>query len=933
MRLVDLLAAAQQPSTQCQHQSVTPPYQNNKCGMDGIIYHDASIGHATMPTATYNCSAGFPCYTPPTTPQTPSTNGRYSVTDPSPKSIRTPNKKERANKMLSPKSASDSRRKAHRRQNSTPNSAAPYQARPLPAALKRVNSKKATLAHRRGLSLDHANLRQPTILTPTTGSISQDDATVSITNSQQHLQFAQQHELVQPGQNQYQELDQLHTNFSFPTHDQPTSVQTPQFQADQISPHTTSISQLQSQQMAVNMQRMSNISSFNVPATVAYMYPVSLEDMAVYSSSGGYVCSLGPGDCDQSLSNSMASAWAHGLQTDFSAASVPQMSQFQQQLDLQQPLTPSPQPVQHQFFPPTPQTHHTHQISSQTAFQSPMAPPLEPVLSQQGPPSPSKQQIDGLREHVEAIYGKGVSVTIGILPTPVATPSKRASIASPEKIDASPIPFNLNEAPQVELAPVATSSGVNMFTDMERATSGHGYESSAYSPQHLSPTQSFHESPRMMPETTFSTTMTSDDVSFADGLNMYITSSPSILADVEVSPSPCSDYHHGSPSRTPHSMSLADLNINGCMKPTGIDPELIHTYMSEQDPVTHKWRCLYPGCRHTQFGRRENIRAHIQTHLGDRQYQCNTCNKRFVRQHDLKRHAKIHMGVKDYICACGSTFARMDALTRHRQRGMCRGGFPGAVRQEKKRGRPRKNNRPDMDARVTKAGQQRRRNAQRGVDSSDNSDYGSNASTPSSLSVSSPSPNLNQTEFASLEATAGLANSPPSESLLMPLVTSSMSSSLLNASASGTIGAADATLDFSTLISTEPNVNVAARNMERTTSDSAESYTTIFDSPNWESELLNSTVNNADANTNLRSVPLFSIFDDASSLDNMLNWDDITIHSLFPPENEDGTTTARRDRMSPMNKVVSPNLFINNSSRGSLDSYFDLDSFFRLKPS
>ena len=864
---------------------------------------------------------------PPATPSAPSTNSSNLVADPSPKPIRTPKKKERANKMLSPKLASDGRRKAHRRQNSTPTSVAPYQARPLPAALKRVNSKKATPTHRRGLSLDHSSFRQPAILTQTLGPISQDDATVSITDSQQHLQFAQQHELVQPGQNQYQQLQELHTNFTFPTQEQqmsPNVDQAPQFQADQVSPHTISISQFQPQQMAANTQRMSNISSsFNAPAT-AYMYPSPPGEAPVCFNLGAYACPSGPGDCYQPFSNSMVPIWAPGLQTEFSTASVPHMSPFEQQLDLQQPLTPSPQPTQHQFFPPTPQTHHTQispQISSQATFQSQMAPPMEPVLSQQGPPSPSKQQIDDLREHVEAIYGKGVSVTItGILPTPVATPSKRPSITSPEKIDASPIPFNLNEAPQIELTPIAAGGVVNVFTDMERTTSGHGYESSAYSPQHMSPTQSFHGSPQMMAETAFSTTITSNEMSFTDGLNTFIASSPSILADVEVSSPPCSDHQHGSPSRTPRSMSLADLNINGSVKPTGIDPGLIHTYMSEQDPVTHKWKCLYPGCRHSQFGRRENIRAHIQTHLGDRQYQCNTCKKRFVRQHDLKRHSKIHMGVKDYVCACGSTFARMDALTRHRQRGMCRGGFPGAVRQEKKRGRPRKNNRPDMDARVNKADQQRRRNARRGTENSDNSDYASAASTPSSLSVSSPSPNLNQTEFASLDAVSGIPSSPPAESLLMPLVTSSISPSSLNASASGSVGAADATIDFSTLVSTEPDVSTAT-NMERTVSDSAESYTTIFNSPNWESELLKAAANNADANTNLWSVPSFPTFEDTFSLD------DIPMDYPFPSENEDRPSTTRCDSMSTTHKATFLGLFENNPSCGSLDSYFDLDSF------
>ncbi|KAF2088668.1 hypothetical protein K490DRAFT_14337, partial [Saccharata proteae CBS 121410] len=74
--------------------------------------------------------------------------------------------------------------------------------------------------------------------------------------------------------------------------------------------------------------------------------------------------------------------------------------------------------------------------------------------------------------------------------------------------------------------------------------------------------------------------------------------------------------------------------------------------------------CMYPECDKT-FGRRENIRSHIQTHLGDRQFRCNHCSKCFVRQHDLKRHAKIHTGDKPYKCPCGAGFARQDALTRH----------------------------------------------------------------------------------------------------------------------------------------------------------------------------------------------------------------------------------------------------------------------------
>jgi regulatory protein SWI5 len=149
-----------------------------------------------------------------------------------------------------------------------------------------------------------------------------------------------------------------------------------------------------------------------------------------------------------------------------------------------------------------------------------------------------------------------------------------------------------------------------------------------------------------------------------------------------------------------------DLEIDASFEYTGIAPEEVQRYISEQDAATGKWTCLYQGCSKV-FGRRENIRSHVQTHLGDRQFKCNGCGKCFVRQHDLKRHAKIHSGNKPYKCPCGAGFARQDALTRHRQRGMCVGGFPDAVRRQAKRGRPKKS-RPDMEDRVDKASRTRR---------------------------------------------------------------------------------------------------------------------------------------------------------------------------------------------------------------------------------
>ncbi|KAF2101480.1 hypothetical protein NA57DRAFT_34078, partial [Rhizodiscina lignyota] len=111
-------------------------------------------------------------------------------------------------------------------------------------------------------------------------------------------------------------------------------------------------------------------------------------------------------------------------------------------------------------------------------------------------------------------------------------------------------------------------------------------------------------------------------------------------------------------------MSIADLNLDASIEDTGISAEEVSSYISPQDPLNHRWTCLYPECKKT-FGRRENIRSHVQTHLGDRQFRCNSCGKCFVRQHDLKRHAKIHTGDKPYRCPCGGGFARQDALTRH----------------------------------------------------------------------------------------------------------------------------------------------------------------------------------------------------------------------------------------------------------------------------
>ncbi len=181
--------------------------------------------------------------------------------------------------------------------------------------------------------------------------------------------------------------------------------------------------------------------------------------------------------------------------------------------------------------------------------------------------------------------------------------------------------------------------------------------------------------------------------------------------------SPCTDTtsRRGSPHRRTESIaslasaaSIASIDIEKTKTETGITLDDIQQYIQGPDPRDNKWVCTFEDCN-KRFGRKENVKSHVQTHLNDRQYQCPTCKKCFVRQHDLKRHAKIHTGIKPYPCECGNSFARHDALTRHKQRGMCIGAFDGVVRKVVKRGRPRKH-RPEMEERKDKSARTRKKN-------------------------------------------------------------------------------------------------------------------------------------------------------------------------------------------------------------------------------
>jgi regulatory protein SWI5 len=379
----------------------------------------------------------------------------------------------------------------------------------------------------------------------------------------------------------------------------------------------------------------------------------------------------------------------HSFQQEDSTVSITNLGQTpQHSMQVAQPHSqPQPGP-QHAFLSSPVQTSLPSPRTPRPSLrpQSPQQPPLSPSKA------PTEQQLKDLREHIQSVYGSCGQVFINILPTPTATPQKPAQLPSHEPLSAVPQPPVFTDMTNINLEPTSSA----MTFDFENPDVDMGYESSSYyTSDALSPSPTSSPQQRSMH-------------TFLEGIEEHqemAFSQPPALFPTPQNPM----VNNGLPLSVDSFQQPAlfsDLEVDASFEYTGIAPEEVQRYISEQDPVTHKWTCMYQDCGKV-FGRRENIRSHVQTHLGDRQFKCNGCGKCFVRQHDLKRHAKIHSGNKPYKCPCGAGFARQDALTRHRQRGMCVGGFADAVRRQAKRGRPKKQ-RPDMDERLDKSSRTRR---------------------------------------------------------------------------------------------------------------------------------------------------------------------------------------------------------------------------------
>ncbi|XP_049576507.1 zinc finger protein with KRAB and SCAN domains 1 [Syngnathus scovelli] len=79
----------------------------------------------------------------------------------------------------------------------------------------------------------------------------------------------------------------------------------------------------------------------------------------------------------------------------------------------------------------------------------------------------------------------------------------------------------------------------------------------------------------------------------------------------------------------------------------------------------HSLRCGQCGkC----FPHPSNLKAHLQSHSGERPFCCSLCGRSFTKLSNLKAHRRIHTGERPYCClACGKRFTQKCNLKRHQR--------------------------------------------------------------------------------------------------------------------------------------------------------------------------------------------------------------------------------------------------------------------------
>ncbi|XP_028256310.1 zinc finger protein 578 [Parambassis ranga] len=91
----------------------------------------------------------------------------------------------------------------------------------------------------------------------------------------------------------------------------------------------------------------------------------------------------------------------------------------------------------------------------------------------------------------------------------------------------------------------------------------------------------------------------------------------------------------------------------------------LHPDSQVQAGPRHLLRCSQCGkC----FPHPSNLKAHLQTHTGERPFCCSLCGRSFTKLSNLKAHRRVHTGERPYCClACGKRFTQKCNLKRHQR--------------------------------------------------------------------------------------------------------------------------------------------------------------------------------------------------------------------------------------------------------------------------